>query len=66
MSFSDRRSTDPVEERASELDEQDVMRKKFKSSQTSLEHDQPSDPVAMPTMARILAYGVNKWYVVAK
>ena len=62
MSFSDRRSTDPVEERASELD----MRKKFKSSQTSLEHDQPSDPVAMPTMARILAYGVNKWYVVAK
>ena len=34
MSFFDR-DADPERERSSELDEQDVMRKKFKSSQTS-------------------------------
>ena len=35
MSFSDRSSADPVGDRVSELDEQDVMRKEFKSSQKS-------------------------------
>ena len=64
MSFSDRRSTDPVEERASELDEQDIMRKKFKSSQKSLEHNQHFDPVVMSTAERIRACGVNHWYSV--
>ena len=57
MSFFDRRSADPAGERASQLDEQDVMRKKLKSSDTSSELNQHSDAVAKPTMERILACG---------
>ena len=55
MSFSDRSSADPVEERASEQDPMPA----FSTPQPSLQH---SDPVAMPTMERILACGVNHWY----
>ena len=61
MSFSDR-IADPEGERSSEIDEQDVMRKKFKISETSSEHNPNSDLVAMSTMERILACGVNHWY----
>ena len=66
MSISDINSADPVGERASELDEQDIMRKKFKSSQKSLEHNQHFDPVVMPTAERIRACDVNHWYSVTQ
>ena len=60
MSFSDK-IVDPVGERSSDLDEQDVIQKKFKCRQTSLEHSPHSDPVAMTTVEKIRACGVNLW-----
>ena len=57
MSFYDRINADPVGDHASN---QDIMPEES-NSQTSLQHHQHSDLVAMPTLERILACGVNHW-----
>ena len=62
MSNSDKINADPEGERASDLDEQDVVQKKFKSSQKSLENNQNSDQESIPTIVRILECGINHWY----
>ena len=60
MSTSDRTNDDPVWNEACAF-ELNVMPEESKIS-TSLQHYQNSDPVAMPTMQRILACGVNHWH----